>query len=48
MLVSHSQSLQSSPSLHAPRLSVPGMLGSFRLGPTDRSTEASLSALNEC
>jgi hypothetical protein len=34
MLVSHSQSVSSSTSLHAQRLPVPGMLGSFRPGLT--------------
>ena len=36
MLVSRSQSSQSSTSLRARRLPVPGTLGSFRLGPTVR------------
>ena len=36
MQVAQSQSLQLSPFLHAPRLPDPGMLGSFRLGPTVR------------
>ena len=35
MLVSRSQSSQSSTSLRVRRLPVPGTLGSFRLGPTN-------------
>ncbi len=51
MLLSHSQSLQLSPSLHAPRLPVPGMRGSFRLGPIERDRlgrQAGESALMDC
>ena len=51
MLVSRSQSSQSSTSLRVTRLPVPGTLGSFRLGPTVRGRLARLAgelALIDC